>query len=221
MEIWLDTADLELIENAKQMGVLHGVTTNPSIVANSKMGIEDLLEKILALQSGPVTAQVTSNDSEKMIRQGEAIREFSDRLVVKVPVTEAGLKAIFSLSQKNIPVMATAVFDSNQVLLAARAGATYIAPYFSAICEMEREGIDQFQEMLNVLRHYRYPSKLLAASLKAPEQVRQCMELAVDAVTLNKEVFLAFIQNHEETEKRLEKFAKDWKTAKERKRLPL
>ncbi len=221
MEIWLDTADLELIENAKQMGILHGVTTNPSIIAKSKMEMEELLEKILALQSGPLTVQVTANESAKMIEQGKALAQFSDRLIVKVPVTAEGLKAIHALTQNKIPVMATAVFDLNQVLLAARAGATYIAPYFSAICEMDMEGISQFKEMVKLLKEYQYPSKLLAASLKSPEQVRQCAEMGAHAVTLNSEVFSAFVDDHEETMKRIEKFSKDWKTAKERKRLPL
>ncbi len=221
MEIWLDTADLALVAEAKQMGILYGVTTNPTIVAKSKMGIEELIEKMLQLQEGPITVQATAQEAPKMIEQGEAIYQFSNRLVVKVPVTVEGLKAIYALSQKKIPVMATAVFDSNQVLLAAKAGATYIAPYFSAICDLDMSGIDQFQAMLKLLKRYQYPSKILAASLKSAEQVRQCMELGTDAVTLNKEVFLSFIANHEETMERLNTFQKDWKTAKERKKLPL
>ncbi len=221
MEIWLDTADLELIGNAKQMGILHGVTTNPSIVAKSKMGIEDLLRKILALQPGPVTVQVTASDANQMIEQGEALHHFSNRILVKIPVTAEGLKAIYNLSQKKIPVMATAVFDPRQVLLAARAGSTYIAPYFSSMCELDMAGVDQFNVMLNLLRRYQYPSKLLAASLNSSEQVRQCLELGADAVTLKGEVFLSFIENHEETMNQIAKFAKDWETAKKRKKLPL
>ncbi|MBX7067630.1 MAG: hypothetical protein K1X28_10410 [Parachlamydiales bacterium] len=221
MEIWLDTADFGLIETAKQMGILHGVTTNPSIVAKSKMAIEDLLEKILSVQSGPVTAQVTATDSAKMIEQGIALNQFSNRIIVKVPVTAEGLKAIHALSQKNIPVMATAIFDPNQVLLAARAGAQYIAPYFSSICESDLSGVNEFNSMLKLLRHYRFPSKLIAASLKSPEQVRECFELGADAVTLNPDVFSAFIENHEETVDRVQKFTKDWKGAKPSKKIPL
>ncbi len=221
MEIWLDTADFEFIEQAKEMGILHGVTTNPSIVASSNLALEDLLEKILSLQNGPVTAQVTALEAPKMIAQGEALRAFSPRLIVKVPVTAQGLKAIHALTQKKIPVMATAVFDLNQVLLAAKAGATYIAPYFSTICELDMSGIDQFHMMQKLLRGYQYPSKLLAASLKSGEQVRQCLELGVDAVTLNQEVFSSFTEDHEETLSRLEKFEKDWKGATPRKKLPL
>jgi transaldolase len=221
MEIWLDTADFDLIESAKEMGILHGVTTNPSIAAKSNMQLEDLLEKLLQIQSGPVTAQVTAEDAKKMIEQGESLYRFSNRIIVKVPVTREGLKAIHGLSQKKIPVMATAVFDSNQVLLAARAGATYIAPYFSSICELDMSGVDLFKAMFVLLDRYKYTAKLLGASLKSAEQVRQCSEIGTPAVTLNKEVFLSFIENNPETLKRVEKFSKDWQSAKARKTLPL
>ena len=136
MEIWLDTADLKTLEQAKQMGILFGITTNPSIVAKSQWGMEELLEKLLQMQKGPVTAQVTADQAPAMIQQGEALFRFSNRMVIKVPVTAEGLKAIHALTEKKIPVMATAVFDPNQVLLAASAGAQYIAPYFSAFAKM-------------------------------------------------------------------------------------
>lgn len=221
MEIWLDTAEFDLIESAKGMGILHGVTTNPSIVAKSNMQMEDLLGKLLQIQDGPVTAQVTAQDAPKMIEQGESLYRFSNRIMIKVPITKEGLKAIHGLSLKKIPTMATAVFDSNQVLLAARAGATYIAPYFSSICELDMSGMDQFKAMFVLLERYKYPAKLIGASLKSAEQVRQCSELGTHAVTLNKDVFLSFIENNPETLKRVDKFSKDWQTAKARKSLPL
>lgn len=221
MEIWLDTADLKVIANAKQMGILYGITTNPSIVAKSKEHLEILLERLLEIQSGPVTVQVTSEDAKLMVHQGEAIFQFSDRILVKVPVTSEGIKAIHELNQKKIPTMATAVFDLNQVLLAARAGATYIAPYFSAICESDEDGVEQFKAMLRLIHRYQYPSKIIAASLKSSEHVKQCLEMGVQAVTLKDEVFSMLIENHPETLKRVDRFAKDWTGAKERKLLPL
>ncbi len=220
MEIWLDTSDLELIGKAKEMGILYGVTTNPSIVAKSNESLEGLLEKLLQVQKGPVTAQVTADNAEKMIQQGEALYQFSNRMIVKVPVTKEGLKAIHALTQRQIPTMATAVFDPNQVLLAASAGATYIAPYFSSICESDRDGPQLFKAMQEILDRYKFPSKLLAASLKTGDQVRECAAVGVHAVTLNKDVFLLFINDHPETMKRIDRFAKDWKTVKEGKRLP-
>ncbi len=214
MEIWIDTANLDLIEQAKQMGILYGVTTNPSIVAKSNLSLEDLLEKILAIQEGPVTAQVVARDALKMVEQAESLYKFSNRIIIKVPVTKEGLKAIYELKLKQIPVMATAVFDSNQVLLAARAGALYIAPYFSTICELDMSGVAQFKQMFHLLERYKYPSKLLAASLKSAEQVRECLESGAHAVTLNEEAFLSLIEDNPETLKRVERFEKDWKGAK-------
>ncbi len=221
MEIWLDTVDTETIEQAKQMGILHGITTNPSIAAKAKEGLEDLLEKLLKVQSGPVTAQVTAEEESGMIRQGEALHQFSDRLIVKVPVTAQGLKAIYALTQKKIPVMATAIFDPIQVLLAARAGALYVAPYVSTICEADIEGIEQFKAMFRLLERYKLPAKLLAASLKSTEHIRHSLDIGAHAVTLSKEVFTSFIEPHPETIKRIHRFADDWKGAPKRRSLPL
>ena len=161
-----------------------------------------------------------ANDAAAMIRQGEALFQLSNRIIVKVPVTNEGLKAIHALSQKKIPVMATAVFDLNQVLLAARAGASYIAPYFSTICEMDMQGMDQFKAMFQLVDRYQFSAKLLAASLKSGEHVRQCAEMGAHAVTLNKEVFMSFVENNPETMKRIDRFAMDWKSAKARRSLP-
>ena len=221
MEIWLDTADVELISLAKQMGILYGVTTNPSIIAKSKLELEEILEKILKVQNGPVTVQVTAQSAPEMIRQGEAIFQFSNRIVVKIPVTAEGLKGICALSERKIPTMATAIFDLNQVLLAARAGASYLAPYFSTICEADQDGLEHFKSMYRLLQHYQYNTKLIAASLKSSEQVRQCVDMGVHAVTINPEVFNALIENHPETLKRLDRFNSDWKSAQKRKSLPL
>lgn len=219
MEIWLDTADLQLIGQAKEMGILDGVTLNPSTAAKSGYGLEELLEKILQLQKGPVTAQVVAEDAAAMIRQGKALAGLSNRIIVKVPVTGEGLKAIHALKEGKIPVMATAVFDPNQTLLAARAGADYIAPYVSAICEEGPEGIEELRAMLRLLDRYRFKSKLIAASLRSGEQVRQCAEMGAHAATLNPDVFKSFIEDHPDTVKTQRRFSKDWKGAKPSKTL--
>jgi len=220
MQIWLDTADLPLIEKARKMGVLFGVTTNPSIVARSPLPLEDLLEKILAIQAGPVTVQVTAGEPEQMIRQAEALDQFSHRIIPKLPATEQGFEAIHALSGK-IPTMATAVFDVNQVLLAAKAGASYIAPYYSRICEADIDGIEAIRAMLGLLRRYNFTSQLLAASLRTPEQVKELAHMGAHAVTLKEEVFQSLIENNEQTLESLHRFAQDWTGAKKRRSLPL
>jgi len=220
MQIWLDTVDFSLIEKARQMGILYGITTNPSIAAKSNMHLEDLLEKLLAIQNGPVTAQVTANEASRMIIQGEALFNFSNRIIVKIPATGEGFKAIHALSPR-IPTMATAVFDVNQVLLSAKAGAAYIAPYYSRICEADIDGIEAIRAMLGLLQRYGFSSKLLAASLQSPEQVKELAEMGAHAVTLKEDVFRSFIGDNPLTLQSLDRFALDWAQAKQRRSLPL
>lgn len=213
MEIWLDTIDFDCIEKAKQMGILHGITTNPSIASKAKWPLENLLGKLLEAQSGPVTAQVTADRAEAMIRQAKALFSLSKRIIVKIPVTPEGLIAISALSKEGMPVMATAVFDPNQILLAARAGAQYIAPYFSRICESEIGGIETVKGMMRLVHHYQFPSKIIAASLHSAEQIKQCLELGTHAVTLNEKVFSLFIEENPFTRQALQRFEKDWEKA--------
>ncbi len=220
MEIWLDTVDLPKVEEAKRMGILFGVTTNPSLVSKSKLSMEKTLEQLLEIQPGPVTAQVTAHHAEKMIHQGEALYSFSNRLMVKVPVNPEGLKAISALSKSGIPVMATAVFDTNQALLAAAAGASYIAPYYSRICENDISGIEPMRAMMRMLLRYRFTAKVLGASLKTAEQVKECAEMGMHAVTLNDKVFSLFIEENPLTRQAVERFSKDWEKAPQCQLLP-
>ncbi len=221
MEIWIDTADLAIIDKANQMGLIHGVTTNPAILSRSNLPLEELLEEILKRQKGPVVVQVTTEDPLKMIEQGKALNAFSNRIITKVPATASGMKALHALAECNMPTMATAVFDQNQVLLAARAGATYIAPYFSGICEADMNGIESLKAMLRLLHRYNYPAKLIAASLRTAEQLKECAEMGTHAATVNEKVFAELTADHPLTLQSLQRFAKDWKGAKKRKSLPL
>ncbi|MBS0624910.1 MAG: fructose-6-phosphate aldolase [Verrucomicrobia bacterium] len=214
MEIWLDTANLEWIKQAAAMGILHGVTTNPSIAAKSSLPLEELLDQILDLQEGPVTAQVTGETAPEMVKQAEILHSHSSRIMVKVPVTAEGLKAMHALSKKQIPVMATAVFDVNQALLAARAGAAYIAPYYSRICEEDMNGIEVLKTMLKFLNRYGLNAKLIAASIRSPEQVRECAEMGTHAITVNERVFEKLVEAHPWTVEALNRFAKDWSQRK-------
>jgi transaldolase len=184
MEIWLDTADLELIGSAKQMGILHGVTMNPS---------KGVLEKLLSSQSGPVSVQLTTSSSPKMVDQARSFQAISPRILVEIPVTEEGLKAIHQLAGEKVPTVATGVLDLNQALLAARAGAFYIAPQFSRICEEDMDGIEIVKSMLRLLHRYQFSSKLMASSIGSTEQIKECVEMGAHAVVLNERVFRDFL----------------------------
>lgn len=213
MEIWLETANLSAVQKANRLGVLHGIFTNPSIVAHSGLAMEDLVQKLLDNQKGPVTAQVVSSKADEMIRQGEALFSFSNRIYVKVPMTCEGLRVIHVLTEKKIPVIATAVFDLNQTLLAARAGAVYISPYFSNICEAEQDGINEIRMMVELLQRYHFASKILATSLSSTEHVRECAAMGIDAVTLNETLFDEYVNDHPATLKKIKNFDREWKGA--------
>lgn len=213
MEIWLETSSLNAVQKAQQLGVLHGITTNPSILARCGIAAEELLEQLMKAQTGPVTVQVIATKAAEMIQQGLALSQFSDRIIVKIPVTREGLQAIFQLSQKKIPVMATTVFDPNQALLAARAGANYVMPYFSQICDADQDGINELKTMVNLMRHYGYASKILAATLRSTEHVRECCLLGIDAVALSETLFDEYVCDHPLTIKELKIFDRDWKKA--------
>jgi transaldolase len=182
-------------------------------VARSGVALEDLLQKLLEIQDGPVTAQIVSAKADAMIRQGLALASFSDRIFVKIPVTREGLQAIHQLSQKKIPVIATAVFDLSQALLAARSGAAYISPYFSHICEADQDGIEAIRSMVRLLHDYGYAAKILASSLRSTQHAHDCCSLGLHAIALNEKLFDEYVQDHPMTVKTLKNFDRDWKTA--------
>lgn len=216
MDIWLDTVDTKTISLGNKLGILKGVTTNPSLIGKSGKNLEENLDAILKCQSGPVTVQVTAVDHSNMIEQAETLREFSERIIVKIPVTQEGLKAIASLSRLRFPIMATAIFTPFQALLACRAGAIYIAPYFSRI----KNSLDILESILLTLDRYNFKTEMVVASLKTAEDLEDCFHLGVDAVTIKENLFQILIEDQSGTFEALDQFSKDWKSGKPSKLLP-
>lgn len=210
MEIWLDTTDTKTIHLGHKLGILSGVTTNPSLISKSEKALEDVLKEILKVQSGPVTAQVTAPSHAEIIEQAETLREFSERIIVKIPVTQEGLQAMASLSHLHFPIMATAIFSASQALFACRAGAKYLAPYYSRM----DTPLETLENILFILERYGFDTKMVVASLHDLGEVQDCLELGVDAVTLKKDLFHEFIGEHPQTFEALERFSRDWKNAK-------
>lgn len=209
MEIWLDTIDLATIEKALKMGLLHGVTTNPSILSKAE-NRQETVRAVLSAQPGPVTVQVVALDTPTMVEQGRKLRAFSPKIIVKVPVTAAGLEAIHILSKENIPVMGTVIFHPNQALLAAIAGASYVAPYFSRMQKSGDNPLIQIESMMKMMRQYQFKTKVLAASLKTTEQIRACAELGFHAVTVKEDLFGELVETHELTAFAVEQFQDEW-----------
>jgi transaldolase len=214
MEIWLDTLDLKCIKDAKELGILHGVTTNPTLLAKAGQPLEKTLKALLDIQPGPVAVQVTANEAKAMVEQGKALFDYSERIIVKVPATHAGFQAIYILSHSEIPTMATTVFDPVQAFLAAKAKAYYIAPYIGRIEESGKDYKEALEDMLFILERYDFDVKLLGASIHSPEQVRECLIIGMDGVTLSSEMYAECAKDHPQATKSLERFDLDWKSMK-------
>lgn len=216
MDIWLDTTDIKAITLGSKLGILKGVTTNPSLIGKSGKSLEENLDEILKCQSGPVTAQVTAVDHLNMIEQAETLREFSERIIVKIPVTQEGLIAMNSLSHLQFPMMATAIFTPYQALLACHAGAAYIAPYYSRM----KNPLDALEGILLTLDRYDFETEMVVASLKTEEDLDDCFHLGVDAITVKGSIFETLVEDQSGTFEALDEFSKDWKSGKPSKLLP-
>jgi len=204
MEVWIDSIQLDTIRTAKALGLLHGVTTNPSILPKSKELLT--IQLLLDNQEGPITVQVRDKDSCSMLEQALALEEISERIIVKIPVTQEGLKAIHVLSKKGIQIMATIVFSASQYLFAAKAGATYVAPYYSGINKSGLNADQELMHMLDMKERYKFPTKLLAASLQNLEDIQRCIDIGVDAITLKDSLFFEWIKDHPLTQERERNF---------------
>lgn len=214
MKIWLDSTNLEMIKKVAEFGFLYGVTTNPSILAASEKSVEHTLREILDNQDGPVTVQVVAQDVPGMIQQGKDFYDFSDRIIVKIPVTQEGLEAIRALTLLEIPTMATVIFHPLQGLLAALAGAQYAAPYLSQIEKNGKDPWEVLRSMIAMFSHYKLETQILAASINTLEQITKCAEMGIPHITLKESVFSQLIETNPMTKERVNHFASTWEQSK-------
>lgn len=211
MELWLDSCNSDEVLTASRFGNLFGVTTNPSLLAKATGNPEKIISKLLEVQDGPVAVQVIVDQHEDILRSGMSLHKFSDRIFVKVPVTQEGLIAMKQLTESGVSVMATAVFHPNQALLAALAGAKYVAPYVGRMFDVGIDAYPALQSMLNIYRLYDFKTKILAAALRTPERVTACAELGVSAATLKYALFEQFHADDPNTSEALHGFDADWR----------
>lgn len=206
MEIWLDSVNAQSIKKATRLGLLSGVTTNPSIVAANERPLENLLKDLLHEQEGPIAVQVDEGEIFEMVQQGQSFYAFSNRIIVKVPVTQNGLEAIQLLSRQGIPTIGTTIFYPHQALMAALAGANYVAPYLKHI---EKNGEDPWQilkTIIQIFQNYRIKTKILGASLSSIEHFIQCASIGIYAVTVKENLLEQLIGNQPLTMQALEAF---------------
>lgn len=213
MKFFIDTANLAQIAEAQSLGVLDGVTTNPSLMA--KEGIKDsasILDhyrKICEISDGDVSAEVIATDFEGMIEEGERLAALHSRIVVKVPMIKDGLKALKYFSEKGIATNCTLVFSAGQALLAAKAGATYVSPFIGRLDDVSSDGISLIRQIVHIYGNYGYETQVLAASVRHPMHIIQCAEAGADVVTCPLNAITALL-NHPLTDIGLEKFLADY-----------
>ncbi|QJX48226.1 fructose-6-phosphate aldolase [Hymenobacter taeanensis] len=214
MKFFLDTANLAEIQEAVELGVLDGVTTNPSLMA--KEGIKGLdavmshYRQICEIVDGDVSAEVIATEFDEIIREGEALAELHPNIVVKVPMIKAGVKAIKYFSEKGIKTNCTLIFSAGQALLAAKAGATYVSPFVGRLDDIGQDGLQLVQQIVDIFSNYGYPTQVLAASVRHVPHLLQCAELGADVVTCPLSVINGLL-NHPLTDKGLATFLADHK----------
>lgn len=210
MEFWLDTTNSEAVEKAARLGILAGITTNPSLLANDPRDTVEIIKCLLNIQEGPVAVQVLADDAETMILQGQKLYDLSERIIVKVPITQAGLEAIHQLSSDYIPTMATILFHPKQALMAAMAGANYIAPYISRIEKVGEDPWKILHSIKHIYKNYEIDTKILGASISSIEQMMKCAEMGIAAITLRDTLFNELVADDTLTLQGIKQFEAQW-----------
>jgi len=212
MQIFLDTANIEEIKEISSLGILDGVTTNPSLIAKEKKDFKSTIKAICDIVKGPVSAEVIATDYEGMITEAEELVKISEYVVVKIPFTLDGLKATKYLSDKDIPVNMTLIFSANQAVLACKAGARYISPFVGRLDDIGHDGMELAIQCQDIVDTYGYETEVIAASVRHPEHVLKIMENGIDIATLPHKVVMQMLK-HPLTDIGIEKFLSDWKNA--------
>ncbi len=209
MKLYVDSADVAIIEELSDLGVVDGVTTNPTLIARSGGGLFPTLETICSLVNGPVSAQVVATESEGMVREGLKLAEIAENIVIKVPMTWQGLKACHALATREIRVNVTLCFSTNQAILAANAGASFISPILGRLDDMGNEGVALIDSIRTVYDNGLISTEILAASIRSQLHVTLVAESGADIATIPPKVFRQ-LAHHPLTDAGLASFMADW-----------
>ncbi|MBL6611987.1 MAG: fructose-6-phosphate aldolase [Flavobacteriaceae bacterium] len=214
MKFFIDTANLDQIREAQDLGIIDGVTTNPSLMAkegiSGESAILDHYKAICEIVDGDVSAEVISTDFEGMVREGEILADLHPQIVVKVPMIKEGLKAITYFSQNGIRTNCTLIFSVGQALLAAKAGATYVSPFIGRLDDISTDGLRLIEDIRNIYDNYDFETEILAASVRHPMHIVECAQIGADVMTGPLSAMLALL-NHPLTDKGLAAFLADHK----------
>jgi transaldolase len=213
MKIFLDTANLESIKKYNDMGLLDGITTNPSLLSKEGGDPQKTMEEIVRIINGDVSLEVVSTEYEGMLEEGRRLRQYGDNVVVKCPMTPEGLKACKSLTAEGIPVNVTLIFSPNQAILAAKSGAKYVSPFIGRLDDVGKDGMQLISEIKQIFSNYKFSTQILVASIRHPIHVIEAGKIGADVVTLPAAVLEKMLK-HPLTDIGLKNFLADWEKLK-------
>ncbi|NFL77050.1 fructose-6-phosphate aldolase [Clostridium sporogenes] len=209
MKIFIDTANVEEIRKASQLGVLSGVTTNPSLIAKEGRDLKEVVEEICSIVDGPISAEVISLEHKKMIEEGRELSKLHKNIVIKIPMCEEGLKAVSVLSKDGIKTNVTLIFSSMQALLAARAGATYVSPFLGRLDDIGNPGIEVVEQIADMFKIHGIKTEIISASIRTPMHVLEAAMAGSHIATIPYKVIIQ-MSKHALTDIGIEKFMKDY-----------
>ncbi len=213
MKIFLDTANLESIKKYNDMGLLDGITTNPSLLSKEGGDPQKTMEEIVSIIKGDVSLEVVSTDYEGMLEEGRRLHKYGENVVVKCPMTPDGLKACKALTAEGIPVNVTLIFSPNQAILAAKSGAKYVSPFIGRLDDIGKDGMHLIDEIKQIFSNYKFSTEVLVASVRHPMHVVEAGKIGADVVTLPPAV-LGKMLKHPLTDIGLKNFLADWEKLK-------
>ena len=212
MKFFIDTANIEEIKKAWELGVINGVTTNPSLISKEKTEPVALFKEICAIVDGPISAEVIGTKADEMVKEAENLVKIHENIVVKIPMIEEGLKAVKRLTAAGIKTNVTLIFSPSQALLAAKAGATYVSPFVGRLDDISHNGMDIVADIQTIYENYDFDTEIIVASIRNPLHVIEAALIGADIATIPYSVIGQLIE-HPLTDIGLEKFLKDWENA--------
>jgi transaldolase len=213
MKIFLDTANIESIQKYIDLGIVDGITTNPTLLFKENNDPIEAMKKIVKLVDGPVSLEVVATGFDEMMEHSLKLAKYGDNVVVKVPMTSEGLKTVHALTKKNIKTNVTLIFSANQALLASKAGATYVSPFIGRLDDIGHDGLTLISDIVQIFASYDISTQVLVASVRHPIHVIESAKLGADVVTLPPEILQKMI-HHSLTDKGLDAFLADWEKVK-------
>ncbi len=215
MKIFLDTANIEQIKKAASWGVVDGVTTNPTLIAKEGRDLKETIAEISQIVPGPISVEVLSEEADSMVKEAEQFASWAKNIVIKIPMTAEGLKAVAALKKKNIKTNVTLVFSTNQALLAAKAGASYVSPFVGRLDDNGWDGMSMVWDMVDIFSQYDFETEVIVASIRHPLHVTESAQAGAHIATVPFGVLKKMIK-HPLTDNGIERFKKDWESAQKK-----